>query len=39
MGPLDLCLDTKITFLCLPTLFNKKQNHMTKMPLIMYVVF
>ena len=24
MGPLDLCLSTKITFLCLPTLFNKK---------------
>ena len=24
MGPLDLCLDTKITFLCLPTLFNEK---------------
>ena len=24
MGPLDLCLSTNITFLCLPTLFNKE---------------
>ena len=25
MGPLDLCLNTKISFLCLPTLFNKEK--------------
>ena len=24
MGPLELCLNTKISFLCLPTLFNKE---------------
>ena len=30
MGPLDLCLNTKISFLCLNFLI-KKQSHMTKL--------
>ena len=39
MGPLDLCLNTKISFLCLPTLFNKEKSVMTKMQFIMFAPF
>ena len=34
MGPIELCLNTKISFLCLPTLFNKETKSYDKSAII-----